>query len=257
MAAHPDRLAEVAAVALDLEGLGRFDAALALDQAALDRIARAPWGRPAFSDQPRQLARVWDSKSVALVRLGRFDEAVQAMRAAVRPSGDGGRDLGQTLRLARLLLTLGRPDQALAALAPFERDLEADPSGAAWARAERACAWRQLGRAGKVAPQLAWLAADRRGGDDADARLEALACAGAPDDLAAELVAELKDPDAREAALVRLSEFDPPRAATPVWAADLARMAAIRARPDVRAAVAAVGHTERIPLCGCGYFDPY
>ena len=256
MLTRPDRLAEVMAVASDLIGLERFDEALALDQAALDRIAKAAKGEPAFSDQEGRLAWLYESKADALTGLGRFDEALAAMRAAARtPPATGGLNVSQMLNLADLLGTLGRPAEALATLQPLGAPGAATDYGMAWVRAERVCADDQLGQANQAAADVAWLAAHRA--DYTGARLRALFCAGSADDVAAEFIGELKDPDQRDAALVRLSEFDPPAATTPVWAAELALLAAVRDRPDVRAAVAAVGHTERIPLCQCAYVDTF
>lgn len=251
MAAHPDRLAALRAVATDLMGLERFDEALALDQSALDRIAQAPRGKPAFADQDRWLNFLHDGKSGALRRLGRFDDAVQAMRDGARLPEQGQRNVSQTINLSELLNTVGRPEEALAALKPFDSGLKASPFGEAWVHAERACAYYKLGRTAQIAPELAWLTAHQR--DNPDARQEGVFCGGSTGDLAAEFIAELKDPDQRQGALVALSEFDPPSATTPFLAEALATMAAIRARPDIRAAVAAAGHTERIPLCGCAY----
>ncbi len=250
MAAHPDRLAPVNAVAGDLIGLQRPDEALALAQQALDRIGQARGGKPAFTDADALRPWIFAAKAEALEALGRFDDAVLVLQTSVRLPG-GGVNPGPALELAGLLGRLGRDDAALAALKPLDKLLEADPAGLAQVRAERACALRRQARADQAAAELAWLSAHVR--DNPGARLHALICAGAPDDLAAAFVAALKDPNQRESALTRLSEFDPPRAPTPVLTARLATLAAIRARPDVQAAIAAAGHTERIPLCGCVY----
>jgi tetratricopeptide (TPR) repeat protein len=254
MAVHPDHLADLNAVADDLMILERFDDALTLTQAALRRVAQATTVKPAFVDQDDALNWLHDRESRALLRLGRFEAAAQAMREGAQVSEQGHRNVSQTINLAADLNALGRPDQALAELKPVEDVLSTSPYGAGWVHAQRACAFRQLGGAeAQFAPELAWLAAHRR--DNTAALLQAQLCAGDAEAVAGELIAELKDPDVRGTALARLSEFDPPRATTPIWAAQLALVAAVRARPDVRAAVAAVGHTERIPLCDCAYDD--
>ena len=255
MLTRADRLGDLDMVTDDLLGLERFDEALALAQSALDRIAQAPRGKPAFADQDRYLNWLYDQKARALVRLGRFDDGVRAMREGARLPEEGRRNVSQTINLASYLVGFGHPDEALAALKPFDDGLAASPYGEAWVHANRACAYQQLGQVVQVAPELVWLAGHQR--DNTGARATALLCVGSADDLAAEFIAELKDPDQREPALVRLSEFDPPIATTPISAAELALLAKVRARPDVRAAVAAVGHTERIALCDCVYVDSY
>ena len=243
MSAHPDHLAAVRTVAGDLIGQARFDAALALIQAGQDQ-------RGGFTDQDALRPSLLAAKAQALEGLGRFDEAVAVLQGRARlPAGGPGAQLD----LAELLDRLGRADAAVATLKPLERLLAADPAGLAEVRADRACVL--LARRDQAVPDLAWLTAHAR--ENPAARLRALVCAGAPDDLAAAFIAQLKDPDQREAALVRLSTFDPPAAATPIQAARLATMAAIRARRDVQAAIAATGHTEHIPLCACVYGDGF
>jgi tetratricopeptide (TPR) repeat protein len=255
MAAHPDRLADLSGVVIDFMALERFDEALTLTQSALDRIAQAPRGRPPFVDQARYANWLYDGKSRALIHLGRFDEGLRAMRDGARLPEQGQLNVSQTINLAGNLNDFGHPEDALAELKPFDGGRGASPYGEGWVHATRACAYQQLGRAAQLAPELAWLAAHRR--YNTGARFQALLCAGSADDVAAELIAELNDPDLREAALVRLSEFDPPLATTPIWTAERALLAAVRARPDIRAAIAAAGHTERIPLCECAYVDAF
>jgi tetratricopeptide (TPR) repeat protein len=254
MLAHPDRLIDVRAVVIDPRGLGRFDEALALDQAAVDRIAQAPRAKPAFTDQDTERNWLYEGRAETLKELGRFDEALTALRAAARLTETGGPNVSQAIDLAGYLNFMGRPADALTELAPFAGDRGVSPYGAGWVHAEHACALQRLGRAAEVAPDVAYLAAHER--DNPGARLRGLMCTGSEDDLAADVIADLRDSAQREMALALLSDFDRP-APIPELDSQLAMLATIRARPDISAAIAAVGHTERIPLCECVYMDPF
>jgi len=255
---HPKLLAAAREVGVDLRMLERFDEALALIQTDLDNVAKAPPDAPAYSDEARELNWLHNDLAETLFAAGRRDEAIAAMRDAAALQERGLDDnISQTINLAGMLMIAGRDQDALATLAPFDKGLQVTAYGLGWVRADHACALVGLRRAADVADDMAWVTAHQR--DNPAARVRALMCAGTLDDLAAELIAELGDSDQREAALVNLSLFDPPPPAyiTPRIAADDALWTALRARPDVQAAIARAGHTERIPLCACAFQDAY
>ncbi len=253
MAAHQDLLALVVAVATDLRALERYDQALTLLQSALDRAAGAPKGKPAFSDQDEQLNWIQDAKSLDLLDLGRGDDALAVERQAASSEEQGDANVSQTINLAGLLESEGRPADALVDLKDFEQSRSASDYGAMWVRATRGCADAQLGRASDLATELGFVAEHRK--DNPSARLRALICANDLDAAAAEFITQLTDPAERASALVNLSHFDPPNHPTPIDAAFRARLEQIAARPDVTAAVAKVGHVERVRLNGGAFTD--
>ena len=86
-------------------------------------------------------------------------------------------------------------------------------------------------------------------GDNPDALQLALLCAGAEDAAAALYIRRLGDVTLRAGALEELSTFQPnPARLSSFYTQIERRRDALRARADVKAAVAAVGHTEAIPL---------
>jgi hypothetical protein len=64
-----------------------------------------------------------------------------------------------------------------------------------------------------------------------------LLCAGDQDGAAARMIARLDDPESRADALVELQDYLPPAHPTAFRRAADARRAALKARPDVQAAV--------------------
>ena len=75
----------------------------------------------------------------------------------------------------------------------------------------------------------------------------ALMCAGKDDEAAALYVRRLGDPVERSNALEEMQEYLDPATHTPILRALGARHAAIRARPEVQAAIARVGRVEKQP----------
>ncbi len=77
----------------------------------------------------------------------------------------------------------------------------------------------------------------------------ALLCIGDIDGAAAADISRLGDPEHRDTALLALQIYEPPPVVLSEQEAEIERRkAAIRERPDVRAAVDAVGRIERAPL---------
>jgi len=247
MAAHPELLQAINETLADLRALGRLDEALALAQSTLDRAANSAKGEPAFSDQDDKLNWTHDAKAYVLLELGRYDEAVDVERGASHMAEDGNpTNVSQTINLAGFLNAAGRPEEVLKVLQPLDQSQKSSPYGFAWVHTESACAYERLGRGEALKGELAYLAAHQA--DNPDARLKALLCANDLDGAAALLIGQLKDPDDRGTALVNLSQFEAPAHPTPFDATLAARLALVRVRPDVEAAIGKVGHVESIPL---------
>jgi tetratricopeptide (TPR) repeat protein len=249
MRARPDLLVMVWQVARDRETLGKFTDALAVVQDALDQVDRAGKGGLAFKDQGAMLHRMWDAKSGLLLDLGRFDEAVAAMRRGAKFDEDGRPNVSQTLDLAYVLNRTGRPADALAEVA-WMGPKSASPYGLMVLHSQRACADAHLGRMADAEAELAYLTAHER--DGPGGRRYALLCLHKLDELAADVIAQLNDPDEREGELLDLSDLTVNGAMTPERQQEIDVYKGLLARADVQSAVAKVGHTESVPLCGCG-----
>ena len=233
--AAPDRLSGAVALAgLHLQ-LGEPEIALRVLDAAFER--RRKLGEAAYVDTAAQLPVARDLRAQALFALGRNDDALAELSAAAARSDV--QDVARIISLAGGLTYAGRAEQALSALdATAEADL--DGEGRAWWLAARACALAEAGRApeARAAADAVEGAAPRLWAAVTHARL----CTGGMD-AAAELYARrLADPQARTAALLALQPYRQPAKATSRWGAERrTQLEALRARPDVQAALAKAG----------------
>lgn len=239
--AHPKLATGPMLVAQSLRMLGRADEALAVLDDALARL-------DAFEDGEDQRNWLLNDRAYALYDLGRFEEALATMRQAAGATEKGDANVSQTINLALMLVSTERPEEALTALKPFGAGLRASAYGDMWAKAAEACALAALDRKAELGKALAWMRP--RENDNPAAHARARLCAGDLDAAAAVYVRRLADPEQRSGALESLSEFDPPAVVAPEVRRLQQRLDQVRARPDVKAAIARVGRVERVPLSG-------
>jgi tetratricopeptide (TPR) repeat protein len=257
MKEHPDSLAQVLRVSAALRSLEREDEAIAVVQTALDRLAATSPSKPAFADQDRWAYAAHREKALILAELGRTDEAITALGEGAEPSPSGGVSLAQGIDHAGFLIMAGHPAEALHGLESSVFDQTAPqlgPAQVAYVHYYRACADALLGRSAALASELDFLGAHRDYSEEA--RLAALLCADKEDAFAADTITRLADPYLREDMLQWLCEYDIPPHFPPTERMMMARLAAIRARPDVQAAITKVGHTERFHL-SASVFTPF
>ena len=250
MIAHPKALTAVLSVARDLRTLERYSDALALLAAVKDRADRASRLKPAFTDQVDRLGWIETEEALDLRATGRVDEAIAVDAQAAKLEEFEGPNVSQVIALAELLNTVGKPLDALAALDVFGhgRKDSSDAQDLMAVHAARACADAQIGRQAELAQELKFLT-DHMAESPSD-RIRGLICANDLDGAAAAYIAELAGVTERSDALLALSEFDPPEHPTAVDTSLRSRLDQIRNRADVKAAIAKVGHVERVQLNG-------
>jgi tetratricopeptide (TPR) repeat protein len=209
-----------------------------------ETMARATATPTAASKMDNQDHLIWvmNSRSDALVMLGRDDEALATLAKAARRPEDGGPNVSQVLNLGQMYEELGRPKDALDQI----KDVE-NMSGYGRMTQEgiRACSYAQLGDTAAVAASLNYMEAHQ-----ADAPVlffETLLCTGDEDHAARYLTSQLADPKVRRTFLVRLQTYAPVRE-QPFAAEITRRRLRVRARPDVQAAILAVGHINEYAL---------
>lgn len=124
---------------------------------------------------------------------------------------------------------------------------EASPYGDMWIADVRACAAAQLGDATLQETSMAFL---REHADDNIAAVtHASLCVNDLDGAAALYIRRLADPEQRSGALLALQRYRlPPGSSLPFNIVLLERLEQVRARPDVQAAIEAVGRIEDVPL---------
>lgn len=218
---------------------GRHEEVLELSTLWLDRIAAAEPGRPAFHDSDDHNFTL-DLRADALIRLGRIDEAIAALERASAMAEFGEPNSTQKMSLARLYNRLGRPDDAMQAVARLpattgsygfaQRDVVLVHASAL--RADQAAVERHLSRLRTEGPA-----------DSLDQQTNALLHAGKIEDAAALFIRCLQDPRERGDALWMAQQTREEAQLPGDVAYDRSR-AAMLTRADVRAAIDAVGRVQ-------------
>jgi len=241
---HPDRLAAPFHAAYLLVLLDRAGEALpVIDEA----IGRAAGDQPAFADQALYLDGMRDLRAAALMALGRADEAIVQYGAAARLAARDDMRTGAVLNLAVIYDNLAQPRYALTVLKDV--DAAALPLRQRMSYEDlRACAEVQLRDAAAAEQSLAYL--DAHAAEAPALALDALLCTGDIARTAAKTVALLADPAAVPATLEALQiRHKRKNLGTQPFARQMsARWDALRARPEVQAAVAKVGRVVPLPV---------
>lgn len=238
---YPDKLAPLLRVARDLRLLGRFEEALYTLQGVAPRLKDPK----AFSDLEENFPWWWDSIGQTYGMLGKYEEMVRSFRAGASV-GDDTPNISQILNLAVAQNSFGRGKDAIRTLGIFDHPRNEPSSyGKMILSLARGCAYGLSGQQEKAAKDVAY-ARDNR--DDAPGVLaELLLCLGDLDGAATEYIRQLDDSNLRAGALAELSDYDK----TPVPSrpnAHESRLPALKARPDVQAAIKRAGGTRRFNI---------
>jgi tetratricopeptide (TPR) repeat protein len=240
-ASHTGSLAVVLEVATTLRQLGRPEEALATLQAVDPEGPRAA----KFNDLDDQRIWWWDGLARTHQLLGRYDDAVTAFRHAAQQQEDGGKNVSQTINLGHAQIRFGRPGDALKTIAAFEMGgYNASPYGLMELALVRGCA-RSMLTDSAVASDIAFAAEHEK--DHPSALFSLYLCVGDLDGAAKVLIHDLDDRERRADKLLLLSDFDPYPASLPLAPYET-KLPELKARPDVRAAIARSGGTRRINL---------
>jgi hypothetical protein len=244
-AAAPDKLEGVNAVSELLLALNRPDEALSLTSAALARLKQNP---KAYSDGEDKSNWTLDIRSRALFTLGRNDEGFAALRTGASQQENGGINVSQAINLADQYNMFDRPKDALAAVASVG---DMSDYGHMALLDARACAYFELQDSQNLAAALNDMRTHRK--DGTQPFLNAMLLTGNLDDAAAEVIAELQDPERRVEILGSLQDYSPDPHPTKRSQAVHAAWLAVRARPDVTAEIAKVGHISAYRLRSPSY----
>lgn len=219
----------------------RPEEALAAADAAIAKHAANP---TAFKDADDKLRWLLNRRGYILHDLGRSAEARASLAEAAGLTEHGEPNVSNIINYMLVLVDEGAAKEAAELLPKIGK---ASPYGQGWIEAGRVCVGVQLQDEAMQKAGLDWLREHEA--DNRSAYSRALLCANALDDSAAFFVKRLNDPEARGEALMALQDFiNPNPAQSPVLKVLLERLAAVRARPEVQAAVNAVGRIEQIPV---------
>jgi tetratricopeptide (TPR) repeat protein len=238
MKAQPNSLEPVAGVIGGLRSLGRHQEAMALGEAYAARLRKGD----TFIDAKDYRSWTLNVLSYVYFDQGRYDEADKIVLEAV-----GDDRVSQTINRAEMLYTAGKPAESLKALAQVDAK-QVSAYGLMWVESGRACAHALLGD--KAAAQTELAAMRPRWKDNADALNRTLLCLDAQDEAAALYVKRLDDPAERAGALGAFRTSLPAPVVSPTVQTLEARDEAVRARPDVVAALGKWGRAVKVPLIG-------
>jgi tetratricopeptide (TPR) repeat protein len=248
-ASQPKLLRAVNLLSKELISQNRPVEAKALLDDALARIRSEPPNSKAFSDTDNELNWTLDRRATILDMLGESDEAISYLARAAAMSENGTQNVSQSINLGDYYNALGRPADALAAVAAVHENLS--PYGLMQLQEVRTCAYAQLNDAMRYKESLQ---AMRDHIVDAPASVQrALLCADDETGAAGVLIDRLADPMRRTAALVDAQTYLDPPHQPPFDREVQRRLNLVLKRPDVMAAVEAVGRIESQPRLPAQY----
>ena len=220
-----------------------YAASLAAADSILASIQSTNFPEKLYDDLSEEEPWFLESRSLALYRVGRWDEAVDQMKSASRLFENDQGNVSQLIDLGQMNCELGHPRAALAAI-----DTILTPASSfglmqiARVRLEAAV---QLGDSAQVKRSLEYLRIHRA--DSQETYEEALIAANDVDRAARILVARLADARDRGEALVSVQNYSP-EPEGPMAVRFDERLRAIIARKDVQEAIKRVGRVERYDL---------
>ncbi|MDI1365915.1 MAG: hypothetical protein PSX79_13825 [bacterium] len=236
---HPDLLSGYTAKSNALLTLNRPEEALAVADLA---IAKASADPKAFTDLDRALAWTHSARDSALRWLGRNEEALEALAIGARVPENGYANVNQTLNLAIEQVQNGQAKGALTTVATVRLD-RMSPYGRSVGLRAKACAYVLLGDTAMADTAIGDLKA--LGPDGKRNLAEALLCRDDLDGYATLMIERLADPLERDSALLSLQELPSPPHPLASTLARRKRLSALRARPDILAAVAPIGRIDK------------
>jgi tetratricopeptide (TPR) repeat protein len=221
----------------------RYGAALAAADGLVAEIRVHADPKQWYDDFDDQYAWALDSRSRALRRLSRWEEALDQLAAASWVLDKNGENVSQVINLGDLYCDLGKPKEALASLARLGTDMSS--YGRMQEANVRLDAAVQLGDTEQTEK---WLAFMRDHRVDAPRTYEdALLMMNDAETAAKWLIERLDDKDLRSATLLSIQEYAVPLE-TPRQAELATLKRALIARPDVQAAIQKVGRIDKYNL---------
>lgn len=241
-AENPGQLVLVYQALQLLRQLQRYEEAIALGQTWRQRIKDGE----TFEDGEEYANWVLNELAYALYDTGKLADGETVFLESIEVGEAGTLSVSQRINWAERLNLMGRPLEAIAVLETLS-PAGASPYGKMWASAGLVCALSQTGGEG-LATELNSMRP--RWKDNPSAMTQALVCAGLLDEAAALYVKRLQSPKLRADALKAFRVVLPPPAPTPRQVELERRRLTVLKRPEVQAALGAVGRAIDLPLAG-------
>jgi len=240
--AAPDKLEGFIAEASLLRKLGRAREGLALIDAAFGKLKT---GEAAFSDANAKRIWLYNERAKLLFQLGMQDDGLAALAEGASLQEDGSPNVSQAINLADAYNDVGRPRDALSAIAGLNASLLSAYGHLARENAQ-VCAYYVLGEDKNLARALDDMKAHKDNG--LGTLIDALLCTGDTSAVAQQLIGQLKDPENRLAWLYMVQNYAADPHPTKRQRQRHALWLSVLARPDVAAEIARVGRMETYPV---------
>ena len=244
---NPRKLAPLVQYTYALYVVGDFRQMVELADRAVAQNATGTKGKPAFEDEDasEQMDWIYDQKSRALRRLGKWDEALAAQEAAARQHEGDDDMVSQAINLGFAYNYLRRPADALQAIEAIDWGKSLSPYGRMQLQHVRLRAYLQQGKRDEAEKVFAFMRENRA--DAQDTWQIVMLDWGDLDGAAALFISRLRDPDQRSDALYSAQDFQA-RTRLPEEIEETKRWQALMERKDVTAAIDAVGRRESQPI---------
>jgi hypothetical protein len=235
---NPYSLALKTDLLLELLHQQHYAAMLAESDSTLSALESTNFREKLYEDYYEQYARFLNVRSIALQRAGRWDEAVEQLKAA-----SVGNNTNQLINLAVLYCVLDRPYDALEAIGRVKGDTS--PFGAMQVESVRLEAAEQLGDRRQVAASMQFL--KKHITDAPWAFMGALLSVNQLDGAARFLIEELLNPEQRQEALASVQDYAS-KPQTPRDQEFSSRWREVVAHKDVQAAIQKTGRVASYHL---------
>jgi tetratricopeptide (TPR) repeat protein len=245
MKENPKSLGVVVQYGYALQTLGQFDEMLTLANGIIAKVDKAPRNAPPYEDLDDELNWIHNHKANALRALGRWDEAAAALETWERSDRNRDDKVSQAINLGFFYNEMGRPEDALKAVAGLDDSKGMSEYGRTQLQFVRFQANQQLGKEAETQQLVTWMREHKD--DSMETAQDALLEAGDVDGAAALMLARLNDADDRTGALAEIQIYaQVPRTERQKKTDALAET--LLARPDVAAAIAQYGRREAFPI---------
>lgn len=238
----PQTLKKINEMSSTLYYLNRPREALTLVSEAIDRAVSRPGS---FPDERDQLHWSYDRQASALFLVGRSQDGFAALTAGASLMEWRSVNVSQAINLAGEYDVYARPRDAIKAV-DFVGSSNVSVYGRMALDDALACAYFQLADKDDLADVLKYMKS--HADDGVHPFLDTMLCTADLDAAAAFVIAKLRDPETRMDMLYSLQDYLPQAFATAGEQSIHANWLAVRNRPDVAQAIAAVGRIESYPM---------
>jgi tetratricopeptide (TPR) repeat protein len=247
---NPKSLGAIMQYGYALYALGKFEELLSLANATIANVDRASPKNPPYEDLDDNLNWIYNHKANALHAFGRNDEASATLVTWEASDRNHDDKVSQAINLGFLYNEMGRPEDALKAVAKLKVGQDMSEYGSTQFQYVRFQAYEQLGKKPEAQEIVTWMREHQE--DSKETAQDTLLEAGDIDDAAALLLSRLNSVEERTSTLAGIQTY----AQTPRTERQQkldALNEALLARADVAAAIAQYGRREKFPIYSLEY----